>query len=128
MLVCSTKVVITHDLHPFNFTLHAVQSHSLIHSLTLSLFSDTDSIFWVDSNSRTISRIKRDLTGRETVISEGINGIEGIAVDWIAGNIYWTDRGHDTVEVSSLNGSNRYVVMHGDMEKPRALAVHPVLG
>ncbi|XP_071101709.1 prolow-density lipoprotein receptor-related protein 1-like isoform X1 [Haliotis cracherodii] len=88
----------------------------------------TDSIFWVDSNSRTISRIKRDLTGRETVISEGINGIEGIAVDWIAGNIYWTDRGHDTVEVSSLNGSNRYVVMHGDMEKPRALAVHPVLG
>ncbi len=44
------------------------------------------------------------------------------------GNLYWTDQVVQTVEVSRLNGSNRYVVVHGDMEKPRSIVVHPARG
>ena len=42
-------------------------------------------IFWVDNQRRTISSIKRDLTERKTIIDKGLLGVEGIAVDWIAG-------------------------------------------
>ena len=45
-----------------------------------------DYIFWVDGEERTISRIKRDLTERETLIpNESIYGVEGLVVDWVAG-------------------------------------------
>jgi hypothetical protein len=40
----------------------------------------------VDGQVRSISRIKRDLTQREKLIEFGILGVEGIAVDWVAGN------------------------------------------
>lgn len=33
----------------------------------------------------TISRAKRDQTWREDVVTNGIGRVEGIAVDWIAG-------------------------------------------
>lgn len=35
----------------------------------------------------TISRAKRDQTWREDVVTNGIGRVEGIAVDWIAGEI-----------------------------------------
>uniref|UniRef100_A0A3B5R0N3 Uncharacterized protein n=1 Tax=Xiphophorus maculatus TaxID=8083 RepID=A0A3B5R0N3_XIPMA len=76
----------------------------------------------------TISRAKRDQTWREDVVTNGIGRVEGITVDWIAGNIYWTDQGFDVIEVARLNGSFRYVVISQGLDKPRAITVHPVKG
>lgn len=76
----------------------------------------------------TISRAKRDQTWREDVVTNGIGRVEGIAVDWIAGNIYWTDQGFDVIEVARLNGSFRYVVISQGLDKPRAITVHPEKG
>ena len=50
-------------------------------------FSAEDYIYWVDSQLHTISRIKRDLTGRQTLITSKMFGIEGVAIDWIAGRL-----------------------------------------
>lgn len=36
----------------------------------------------------TISRAKRDQTWREDVVTNGIGRVEGIAVDWIAGELW----------------------------------------
>ena len=58
--------------------------------------TEDDYIYWVDITARTISRIKRDLTGRETIVPKGetidaqntvngLNSVEGLAVDWVAG-------------------------------------------
>ncbi|XP_012944048.1 low-density lipoprotein receptor-related protein 1 [Aplysia californica] len=85
-------------------------------------------IYWVDSDRRLISRIKRDLSGRETVVSEGISGAESLAVDWIGDNVYWTDQGHGTIEVAKLDGSKRYVLMHENIEKPGSIKLHPTKG
>lgn len=50
-----------------------------------SAFADNDTIYWVDMGLSTISRAKRDQTWREDVVTNGIGRVEGIAVDWIAG-------------------------------------------
>ena len=55
-------------------------------AINVVCFSASDHIYWVDKTSRTeISRIKRDLTEREVIVSEEVSVITGIAVDWISG-------------------------------------------
>jgi low density lipoprotein receptor-related protein 5/6 len=50
---------------------------------------------------------------------------EGIAVDWIGRNLYWSDTGTDRIEVSRLNGTSRRVLVSENLDKPRAIAVDP---
>ncbi|RWS26912.1 prolow-density lipoprotein receptor-related protein 1-like protein, partial [Leptotrombidium deliense] len=88
---------------------------------------DHDYIFWVDSDDRSINRIRRDTT-HHSVIAHSVESLEGIAVDWIADNIYWIDSSYDVIEVSRLNGSNRYVVVSGEMDKPEYIVVDPLKG
>lgn len=54
-------------------------------SCTDFFLPDNDTIYWVDMGLSTISRAKRDQTWREDVVTNGIGRVEGIAVDWIAG-------------------------------------------
>ena len=53
---------------------------------------------------------------------------EGIAVDWIAQNLYWTDTGTDRIEVARVNGSSRKVLISDGLEEPRALCLDPANG
>lgn len=54
----------------------------------------------------------------------------GIAIDWIAGHIYWTNPSLNIIQVAYLNGSNAYVVVDSvnTMERPNSLAIDPVAG
>lgn len=49
----------------------------------------------------------------------------GVAVDWIHDLIFWTDSGTRRVEVASLDGTKRHVLIASDLDKPRAITVHP---
>lgn len=54
-----------------------------------------------------ISRAKRDQTWTEDIITTGISRVEGIAVDWIAGEYLlevWYCRVSDLSEKSGLSG------------------------
>ena len=44
-----------------------------------------DVIYWYDSRERALSKIGRDLAEQELIIPAGLMGVEGLAVDWIAG-------------------------------------------
>lgn len=69
-----------------------------------------------------------DGSGQEDVITKGIINLDGVAVDWIARNLYWIDTGNRRIEVSRLNGTSRKVLVNDDLENPRAIAVAPELG
>jgi len=42
--------------------------------------------------------------------------------------LFWTDSGTSMIEVSSLDGYMRKVIIWKDIDKPRAVAVHPAQG
>ena len=48
---------------------------------------------------------------------------EGLAVDWVGGNLYGCEKGGDTIEVSKLNGAYRTVLVSSGLREPRALVV-----
>ncbi|XP_045484331.1 low-density lipoprotein receptor-related protein 1B [Pieris rapae] len=53
---------------------------------------------------------------------------DGLAVDWVAGNVYWCDKGTDTIEAAKLDGRHRRVIIRSGLREPRALALHPAVG
>ncbi|XP_021351873.1 prolow-density lipoprotein receptor-related protein 1-like isoform X3 [Mizuhopecten yessoensis] len=117
----------------FNLTNNVTKALPLISKISKASSIDfnaaADHIYWVDAQSNYVSRVKRDLTERDTIVHQEIRGIQGIAVDWISDNVYWTDFGSDVIEVVRLsNVDHRFVVIHGNMNNPRTIVVHPVAG
>ena len=64
----------------------------------------------------------------ETLVSSGVIKPDGIAVDWIARNVYWTDSGTRTIEVSKADGSTRKKLVYQDLDQPRTIVLDPVKG
>ena len=53
---------------------------------------------------------------------------EGLAVDWLSGNIYWTDAKKSVIEVASKDGYYRYALFSGLVNMPHALVLDPPAG
>jgi len=61
----------------------------------------------------------------EHIVSTEIDSPDGIAVDWVGRNLYWTDKGTDRIEMSRLNGSSRHVLISDGLQEPRAIVLDP---
>ena len=59
----------------------------------------TSDIYIADDGKNIIYKVKTDGSSLQPIISTGLEKPQGIAVDWVAGNIYWTDAGTDLIEV-----------------------------
>ena len=97
-------------------------------------------LYWTDTTGKSIMR--SDLEGRniETFI-DGISSSskhdrmefpEGVAIDWVARNVYWTDSGKKTIEVAKLDDRRsrsksipRVILFDEQIQNPRGIAVHP---
>ena len=93
----------------------------------LDFHSLQDLIVWADGDQGTITSIQRDGTNRRTIV-DGAETIQGIAVDWVAENLYWTNPVADVIEMCRLNGSDHYILVANGLEKPGAIALHPGAG
>ena len=58
----------------------------------------------------------------------GIYEPEDLAVDWVTGNIYFTDVEAKHIGVCTNNGSSCAVIVNADIDKPRAIALIPTEG
>ena len=61
-------------------------------------------------------------------MSHHLSTADGIAVDWIARNLYWTHTGRNVIEVSRLDGTSRKTLVQEDLDEPRAMALFPRKG
>jgi len=68
------------------------------------------------------------IVAAEFVVSVEIDSPDGVAVDWVGRNLYWTDKGMDRIELSRLNGSSRRILISEGLQEPRAIVVDPFEG
>lgn len=67
-------------------------------------------------------------TQRTVVIGEQLITSDGLAVDWVYNHLYWTDTGHNHIELSDLQGNMRKILIRDRLEEPRAIALNPLEG
>lgn len=65
----------------------------------VDFYFNSSLIFFADDRSNTISQVSRVGTDSKVIINSGLRRPQGLAVDWVAGNIFWTDAGNDVIEV-----------------------------
>ena len=85
-------------------------------------------IFWADGQTRKIYKMFTNGTGYQEVIKWGIGLCEGVAYDWSADTIYWTDSQHNWIEVATADGMHRRSLINGSIDQPRGIAVNPIAG
>ncbi|KAG1656291.1 Low-density lipoprotein receptor-related protein 4 [Nymphon striatum] len=72
--------------------------------------------------------VRLDGSDVKTILKKDLETVDGLAVDWIANNIYLTDAGRNVIEVCRLDGSSRKILVDLNLDEPRAIAVHPIKG
>ena len=78
----------------------------------------------------TLGRIYRsnyDGSSKTLIMDEVVN-VEGVAIDWIGRKMYWTTYKSETIEVATLDGKYRKVLINAGLEYPRGMAVDPIAG
>ena len=74
-------------------------------------------MFWSDWGSPAkIEKANMDGSDRKTIISgNGLGWPNGLAIDYNAGRLYWTDAKTQRIERSDLNGNFRKVIQKGQL-------------
>ncbi|KAI1237378.1 Low-density lipoprotein receptor-related protein 1B [Lamprotornis superbus] len=110
---------------------YMIPIENLVNPRALDFHAETNYIYFADTTSFLIGRQKIDGTERETILKDDLDNVEGIAVDWIGNNLYWTNDGHrKTIAVARLEkaAQSRKTLLEGDMSHPRGIVVDPVNG
>ncbi|XP_048108831.1 low-density lipoprotein receptor-related protein 8-like isoform X1 [Alosa alosa] len=85
-------------------------------------------IYWASSEQGTIYRTSLEGNAHESVLLLRSQGtILGLAVDWIHHLLYWTNTNTHSVNVATLDGSQRRLLVEG-LSKPTGVAVEPLEG
>ncbi len=86
-------------------------------------------VYWTDVSLYTIKRTWVNRPGHsEDLVVTGLASPDGLACDWLARKLYWTDSETNRIEVSNLDGSHRKVLFWQDLDQPRAIALDPLNG
>ncbi|XP_015230707.1 PREDICTED: low-density lipoprotein receptor-related protein 2-like [Cyprinodon variegatus] len=101
----------------------------------LDLHIQSGFVYWSEHGSyssyRGIYRVKTDGGSYSRIINSGIGdeGIQGLAVDWVAGNLYFTNafEKETFLEVLCINTTFRMVLLKSLEDRPMDLAVSPKL-
>jgi sugar lactone lactonase YvrE len=106
---------------------------NIIQNNTRALALDFDMkegrVYWTQvGNQPQILRSFLNGTQLEVIVREGIVSPEGIAVDWIGRNLYFSDQVHDKIFVSTLTGQYMKTIVTENLNEPRALVVVPEEG
>ncbi|KAM4022348.1 low-density lipoprotein receptor-related protein 8 isoform 1-T1 [Anomaloglossus baeobatrachus] len=89
-------------------------------------------IYWCDLFHRKIYSAPLDRAAdpaeHVVLVNSHLHSPEGLAVDWIHKNLYWTDSGNKTITVATADGCKRKTLFNQSLGDPRAIAVDPTSG
>uniref|UniRef100_A0A3P9M179 Low density lipoprotein receptor-related protein 1Bb n=1 Tax=Oryzias latipes TaxID=8090 RepID=A0A3P9M179_ORYLA len=108
---------------------HMEPIEDLVNPRAIDYHVETGYVYFADTTSFLIGRQKIDGSGRETILKDELDNVEGISVDWIGNNLYWTNDGYrKTISVARLENASqtRKTLLEGNMSHPRAIVVDPL--
>ena len=84
-------------------------------------------MYWTDTTGNAILRGEYE-GGTPEIFLNATNGLkfpEGIAIDWLARNVYWADSGTRTINVANLDTKGTKILLDEKLKNPRGIAVDP---
>ena len=91
--------------------------------MALEVDFSREQLFWSDISDKAIRKVNLTSGQVTDVVTRDLGQVEGIAVDWVGGVLYWTDYWNERIEVSGLDGFDRMVLLSENHENPRDIAV-----
>ena len=80
-------------------------------------------LYWSDWGTDKIQRADLDGSNVEDLVTTGLDGPDGLAVDAAAGKLYWTDAGTAKIQRADLDGSNVENLITSGLGIPYGLAL-----
>ncbi|XP_050099574.1 putative vitellogenin receptor isoform X1 [Anopheles aquasalis] len=99
-------------------------------SQVIGVSYDGQHVYWTDIAHKTesIERAQEDGSKRELLLTAGLISPEDIALDWLTGNIYFSDSGQMHIAVCSNDGFYCKAIVQEQLHKPRGIALLPQNG
>ncbi|XP_048255750.1 low-density lipoprotein receptor-related protein 4-like isoform X3 [Haliotis rufescens] len=91
-----------------------------------------NALYWTDPGLKGIymSRLKEnmEIESVETLFSTGVDEPEGLAVDWVDHNVYWSDTARHVIIAASLKTRAKTTLLDSGLGTVRGIAIHPQAG
>uniref|UniRef100_W4VRI0 Putative yolkless n=1 Tax=Corethrella appendiculata TaxID=1370023 RepID=W4VRI0_9DIPT len=99
-------------------------------SQVIGVAYDGQHIYWTDITHKTesIERSLEDGSKREHLLTAGLSAPEDLSIDWLTGNIYFTDSDNMHIAVCSNDCYDCTILIQEKIHKPRAIVVNPLKG
>jgi len=65
---------------------------------------------------------------KHIIVESSVEQPDGLACDWIGKKLYWSDAESKRIKVSELDGTSIKVLIWGNLDQPRAIALDPHRG
>ena len=65
---------------------------------------------------------------QKVIIRDNLGQVDGLAVEWESGLVYWTDYIFERIEVARIDGLYRRTLFYTNLYNPRGIAVDPKSG
>ena len=111
LLVAARESIIKVSLDTPDYTARVVPLDSVVNSIAIDYDPVSRRVYWTDledDHKQSIRSAALQFPYRERdVITKDVDHPDGIAVDWVGRNLFWTDSGTDRIEVAKLDGTSR---------------------
>lgn len=115
--------------------LEVLPIHGLKNVIAIEYDVGNNCLYWADIVNDTIGRqcFKSGKSAPEVLVDSDLSSIEGMALDWVSNVLYFVDGVRMRIQIIRTDVAHqgrmrRTILGPNNVQKPRGIAVHPMLG
>ncbi|XP_058808716.1 sortilin-related receptor-like [Phymastichus coffea] len=135
LLVAQRERISRIDLKDPNAKVENLPVHNLKNVIAIEFDMQNNCLYWADIVIDTIGRqcFKDGKSYPEILVETDLSSIEGMALDWVSNVLYFVDGVRMRIQIirtdiSMAGRMRRTILGPNNLQKPRGIAVHPVMG
>ncbi|XP_077009382.1 low-density lipoprotein receptor-related protein 5-like protein [Tamandua tetradactyla] len=75
-------------------------------------------MYWIDDEVRAIRQARLDGSGVQMQVNTEVTDPDGLEVDWVSCNLYWSNTSTNCIEIMYLNGTSLKILVSEDLDEP----------